>query len=92
MPLFQAVPRRYTFIILSHLTTSELEKEKLAEFANVEGQEDLYNYCNRPKRNILEVLQDFPNAARNISLEFLFEILQPIRPRAFSIASSPTVS
>ncbi|KAK6621939.1 hypothetical protein RUM44_001746 [Polyplax serrata] len=84
-----AVPRRYTFNLLSYLTTSELEQEKLKEYSQAEGQEELYNYCNRPKRNILEVLADFPHATKNITLEFLFEILQPIRPRAFSIASSP---
>ncbi|KAL0277497.1 UNVERIFIED_CONTAM: hypothetical protein PYX00_004752 [Menopon gallinae] len=86
-----AIPRRYTFTILGHLTTSELEKEKLFEFSKAEGQEELYNYCNRPRRNILEVLQDFPHATRNITLEFLFEIFVPIRARAFSIASSPTL-
>lgn len=89
--MVQAIPRRYTFTILAHLTTSELEREKLFEFSKAEGQEELYNYCNRPRRNILEVLHDFPHAARNVTLEFLFEILVPIRARAFSIASSPSV-
>lgn len=34
----QGVPRRYFFELLSHLTDSELEKEKLQEFNTAEGQ------------------------------------------------------
>lgn len=85
------VPRRYTFEILSHFTDSELEQEKLTEFTTAEGQQELYTYCNRPKRTILEVLADFPHALAKIPVEYLFEIFQPIRPRAFSIASSSKV-
>lgn len=84
-----AVPRRYFFHLLSHFTASDLEKEKLIEFSTPEGQEELYNYSNRPRRTVLEVLQDFPHATANISLEYMFELFQPIGPRAFSIASSP---
>lgn len=78
--------------MLSYFTDNELEKEKLKEFTTPEGQEELYSYCNRPRRTILEVLADFPHATANLSLEYLFEIFSPIRPRAFSIASAPSVS
>ena len=90
--VLQAVPRRYFFHVLSNFTTSDLEKEKLIEFSTPEGQEELYNYANRPRRTVLEVLQDFPQATANIPLEYMFELFQPIRPRAFSIASSPKVT
>ncbi|KAI4461603.1 nitric oxide synthase-related [Holotrichia oblita] len=83
-----AIPRRYTFSILSQLTDSELEKEKCEEFTTAEGQQELYSYCNRPRRNIVEVLKDFPHATKNLTKEMLFEILTPIKPRDFSIASS----
>ncbi|GJQ80364.1 hypothetical protein Trydic_g12228 [Trypoxylus dichotomus] len=83
-----AIPRRYTFSILAQLTDSDIEKEKCLEFTTAEGQEDLYNYCNRPRRNIVEVLRDFPHATKNLNKELLFEILTPIKPRDFSIASS----
>ncbi|KAK9688366.1 Nucleoside transporter [Popillia japonica] len=83
-----AIPRRYTFSILSQLTDSELEKEKCEEFTTAQGQEELYSYCNRPRRNIVEVLRDFPHATKNLTKEMLFEILTPIKPRDFSIASS----
>ncbi|KAK4875055.1 hypothetical protein RN001_011477 [Aquatica leii] len=85
-----AVPRRHFFQILSLLTDSEIEKEKLEEFVTAEGQNDLYNYCNRPRRNIVEILQDFPHALKNVTKEVLFDIFPPIKPREFSIASSFT--
>lgn len=89
--VFQIVPRRHTFALLAQVTSSELEKEKLQEFSEATGQEDLYNYCNRPRRTILEVLADFPFATESLNLDMLFDVLQPIKPRAFSIASSPKV-
>ncbi|CAB3983279.1 NADPH-dependent diflavin oxidoreductase 1-like [Paramuricea clavata] len=84
----QGVPRRYFFELLSHLTDSELEEEKLQEFNTAEGQEELYSYCYRPRRTTLEVLEDFPHASKNITLEYLFDLISPLKPRAFSIASS----
>ncbi|KAK9502323.1 hypothetical protein O3M35_011116 [Rhynocoris fuscipes] len=83
------IPRRYLFEVLAFVTDNDLEKEKLQEFSSSSGQEELYSYCNRPRRTVVEVLQDFPYATANLSLPFLFDIMQPIKPRAFSIASSP---
>lgn len=83
-----SIPRRQVFQILSQITDSDLEKEKCLEFCSAEGQQDMYTYTNRPRRNIVEVLADFPHATKNITLETLFEILPPIKPREFSIASS----
>lgn len=80
-----AIPRRYTFNILAQLTDSELEKEKCLEFTTAEGQNDLYTYTNRPKRNIVEVLRDFPNATKNLTEDMLFELMPAIKPREFSI-------
>ena len=85
----QAIPRRYFFELLAHFTTDELEKEKFEEFNTAEGQQELYDYCNRPKRNILEVLHDFRYTTPNIPVDFLFDLIPAIKPRSFSIASSP---
>lgn len=84
----QGVPRRYFFELLSHFTSSDLEKEKLLEFCSAEGQEELCSYCYRQKRTTSEVLQDFPSACANIPFKYLFDLIPPIQPRAFSIASS----
>ena len=85
----QAIPGRYFFELLSHFSKDPTEKEKFIEFTTAEGQQDLYEYCNRPRRNMLEVLEDFQlNAVPNIPFEYLFDLFPPIKPRAFSIASS----
>ncbi|KAL1138646.1 hypothetical protein AAG570_008708, partial [Ranatra chinensis] len=86
-----AIPRRYVFQLLAHMTSSDLEKEKLLELSSSSGQEELFSYCNRPRRTVVEVLADFPHASVNIPISYLFDIFQPIRPRAFSIASAPSV-
>ncbi|XP_058465305.1 NADPH-dependent diflavin oxidoreductase 1 [Malaya genurostris] len=83
-----AIPRARAFAILARTCTDELEREKLQEFSSYEGQEELYSYANRPRRTILEVLGDFPHACKALTLAALFELFQPIKPRAFSIASS----
>ena len=85
---FQGVPKRYFFELLSFFAPSELEKGKLQEFASAEGQEELNDYCYRQKRSYLEVLKDFPHAAANIPIEYLFDLIPPLQARAFSIASS----
>jgi sulfite reductase alpha subunit-like flavoprotein len=83
-----ALPRARAFEVLAYNCENELEKEKLLEFASFEGQQDLLSYVNRPRRTILEVLGDFPHATSKITLDFLFELFQPIKQRPFSIASS----
>ncbi|XP_033220505.1 NADPH-dependent diflavin oxidoreductase 1 [Belonocnema kinseyi] len=81
-------PRRSTIQTLAFISDNELEKEKLIEFTTAAGQEELFSYVNRPRRTIVEVFADFPNTTRKLSLEVLFEIMSPIKARAFSIASS----
>ncbi|CAG2236503.1 Sulfite reductase [NADPH] flavoprotein alpha-component,NADPH-dependent diflavin oxidoreductase 1 [Mytilus edulis] len=83
-----SVPRRSFFELLSYFADNELEKEKLEEFCTAEGQEELYTYCNRVRRSILEVLQDFPHTSANIPFEYLFDLIPVLQPRSFSIASS----
>nr|XP_003229785.2 PREDICTED: NADPH-dependent diflavin oxidoreductase 1 isoform X1 [Anolis carolinensis] len=85
------VPRRSFFELLSHFSTDDLEREKLREFSSAQGQEDLYAYCNRPRRTTLEVLSDFPHTTCAIPCDYLFDLIPRIRPRAFSIASSMLV-
>ncbi|XP_058301765.1 NADPH-dependent diflavin oxidoreductase 1 isoform X4 [Hylobates moloch] len=83
-----SVPRRSFFELLACLSLHELEREKLLEFSSAQGQEELFEYCNRPRRTILEVLCDFPHTAAAIPPDYLLDLIPVIRPRAFSIASS----
>nr|CAB3264242.1 NADPH-dependent diflavin oxidoreductase 1 [Phallusia mammillata] len=87
---FMSVPRRSFFQLLSHLAKDENEREKLIEFGSPEGTDERYSYANRPRRTILEVLQDFHHTASVIPLNRILDVFPLIRPRAFSIASSPT--
>jgi len=81
-------PRRSTMYTLSLISENKIEKEKLHEFGSSIGQEELYDYVNRPRRNILEVLADFPYTTSKLNIKWLFEIMSPIKPRPYSIASS----
>ena len=65
-----------------------LEHDKLLELSTAEGQQELYDYCNRPRRNILEVLYDFRFTTPNVPLEYMFDLFPAVKPRAFSIASA----
>lgn len=85
----KSIPGIYVFEILRCFTTDPLLKEKFDEYCRPEGLEELYNYINRPKRTILEVLQDFPSVAAEIPTNYIFDIIPFMRPRAFSIASPP---
>ncbi len=81
-----ATPKRKFFEILLHFAGNELEKEKLMEFVSPEGQDELRFYAQRTRKSASQVFIDFP--ASRPSLEYLLEMLPPMRPRAFSIASS----
>lgn len=84
----QAIPRRSFFEFLWPISTDKLEKDKLKEFSTTEGQSELYDYCIQPKRTAIEVLMDFPKTRDNITIQNLFDIIPPIKPRSFSIASA----
>lgn len=87
-----SVPRMSFFEMFAQLAEDELEKEKLNEFLTPEGLEDLYTYCYRPRRNILEIFADFPKTSKNVkNIETLLDLVPSMKPRAFSIASSPYV-
>ncbi|CAI2352445.1 unnamed protein product [Caenorhabditis sp. 36 PRJEB53466] len=88
----QQVPKRSFFEMLSYFSKDPAEKERLSELASSEGIDDLYDYARRSRRTSAEALRDFPNTAKNLNPDQLFEILPTIRPRAFSIASAPNMS
>ncbi|KAI0070674.1 riboflavin synthase domain-like protein [Panus rudis PR-1116 ss-1] len=81
-----AVPRRSFFALLRHFATDDLEREKLDEFLSEEGAEDLYDYCQRVRRTIKEVMEEFRSC--KVPKEYVFDLFPPLRPREFSIASS----
>lgn len=84
----QSVAKRSFFEYLWPFSDDDLEREKLREFATTEGQSEMFDYCVLPKRSILEVLQDFPKTRSKIKFEYILDLIPPIKPRSFSIASA----
>lgn len=80
-------PRRNFFQLLSFFALSEQHAERLKELASPEGQDDLFAYCYAPRRTILEVFSDFPC---HIPLDYLLDLIPEMKPRSFSISSSPS--
>ncbi|KAJ3695153.1 hypothetical protein LUZ60_000530 [Juncus effusus] len=87
MDIASASPRRYFFEVMSYFASAEHEKEKLQYFASPEGRDDLYQYNQKEHRTVLEVLEDFPSI--QIPLDWLVQLVPPLKKRAFSISSSP---
>ncbi|CCD22926.1 NAPDH-dependent diflavin reductase NDAI_0A07720 [Naumovozyma dairenensis CBS 421] len=63
------------------------QRDKLKEFAYDEDMQELYDYCNRPRRSILEVLDDFLSV--RLPWKYMLDYLPIIKPRYYSISSGP---
>uniref|UniRef100_A0A7S4HC64 NADPH-dependent FMN and FAD-containing oxidoreductase n=1 Tax=Guillardia theta TaxID=55529 RepID=A0A7S4HC64_GUITH len=87
---FMNTPRRHFFELLFHFATDKTQKERIEELSSVSGRDDLYEYCQKQRRTFLEVFRDFPDARPPLS--YLFDMIPPLRPRQFSISSSPRVA
>ncbi|KAI0497053.1 hypothetical protein KFK09_023381 [Dendrobium nobile] len=87
MDISSASPRRYFFEVMSFYAKAEHEKERLQYFASAEGRDDLYQYNQKERRTVLEVLEDFPSV--QMPFEWLVQLVPPLRTRKFSISSSP---
>ncbi|KAL5448033.1 hypothetical protein PMIN06_007248 [Paraphaeosphaeria minitans] len=81
-----SIPRRSFFAQLAHFTSDEFQKGRLLEFTDPEYIDELYDYTSRPRRSILEVLQEFETV--KIPWQRLCSIIPTIRGRQFSIASA----
>lgn len=81
-----AIPRRSFFALAAGLTTNETHAERLREFADPQWVDELWDYTTRPRRSLLEVLQEFGSV--RIGLDRLLEVVPRMRERLFSIAGS----
>lgn len=80
-----AIPRRSFFASIAHFTDDETQKERLIDFTNPDLIDELYDYTTRPRRSIVEVLQEFDTV--KIPIQWVASIFPIIRGRQFSIAS-----
>jgi sulfite reductase alpha subunit-like flavoprotein len=80
-----AIPKRYFFELVAHYCSDPTHKERLQEFSNPIYTDEFFDYTSRPRRSILEVLQDFPS----VKIPFIHAatIFPLIRGRQYSIAS-----
>ncbi|KAM1015723.1 hypothetical protein ACFX13_046224 [Malus domestica] len=74
--------------VMSMFASAEHERERLQYFVSPEGRDDLYQYNQREQRTVLEVLEDFSSV--QMPLEWLVQLVPPLKRRAFSISSSPS--
>ncbi|KAI5286720.1 NAPDH-dependent diflavin reductase [Ascosphaera aggregata] len=80
-----AVPRRSFFSQLSHFAKDASQRERLLEFASSEYIDELYDYTTRPRRSIIEVLQEFNSLS--LPWQQILSVIPILRSRQFSIAS-----
>lgn len=86
-----SVPRRSFFELIQHFSPADhREREKLAEFlVPGEGTDDMYEYAQRVRRTMAEVLAEFTSVM--VPVEYVMELFPLLRERQFSIASAPSV-
>jgi len=86
-----AVPRRSFFDLLQHFTPHDhMEHEKIVEFLQPgDGTDDMYEYAQRVRRTMLEVLVEFKSV--QVPVSYVMDLFPLMRERAYSIASAPSV-
>lgn len=63
-----------------------MEREKLDEYCTPgDGADDMFDYAQRVRRTILEVLEEFGTVS--FGIEYLLDVIPFLKPREFSIAS-----
>jgi len=80
-----SIPRRSFFSQLAHYSSDPFQRDRLIEFTDPQYIDELYDYTTRPRRSILEVLQEFDSV--KIPWERVTSVLPVMRGRQFSIAS-----
>ncbi|KAI1386486.1 riboflavin synthase domain-like protein [Hypoxylon trugodes] len=80
-----AIPKRIFFSDIAFYTDDPTHRERLREFANPSLSDEFYDYTSRPRRSILEVLQDFPSV--KIPYQHVPSIFPVMRGREYSAAS-----
>ncbi|WFD42022.1 NAPDH-dependent diflavin reductase [Malassezia psittaci] len=85
-----SVPRRSFFETIAHFSPPDhREHEKLQEFLQPgEGTDDMYEYAQRVRRTMAEVLDEFTSVS--IPVEYVMEVFPLLRERQYSIASAPS--
>ncbi len=70
-----SIPKRSFFYLYYRFSKDELERNMLKRFAEGADLDELYDYVNRPKRTILEVMADFPHTTPHVPFEYLLDLI-----------------
>lgn len=81
----KAIPRRSFFAQIANYTDDEMQKDRALEFTDPQFLDEYFDYATRPRRSILEVLQEFDTV--RIPWQEAINVFPFIRPRQFSVAS-----
>lgn len=84
-----SIPRRSFFSKIAHFTNDDMQKERALEFTDPQYLDEYFDYATRPRRSILEVLQEFDTL--KIPWEEAINVFPVLRPRQFSVASGGTL-
>ncbi|KAH9577211.1 Flavodoxin/nitric oxide synthase [Trypanosoma melophagium] len=84
----EAVANRSFLGMLARFTKDHEIRERLLELASSDHLDEFMSYSHREKRNVVEVLGDFHMVSPPLAT--LLSYIPPMRPRLFSIASSPS--
>ncbi|KAG0494186.1 hypothetical protein HPP92_005180 [Vanilla planifolia] len=80
MDVASASPRRYFFEVMSFFAAAVHEKERLQYFASSEGRDDLYQYNQKERRTVLEVLEDFLPFKCHLNVHITVSVVSWISP------------
>lgn len=80
-----SIPRRSLFATLSLYTTDQIQRDRLLEFTLPQYLDEYYDYATRPRRTVLEILQEFDTV--KIPWQEVANVFHLLRGRQFSIAS-----
>ncbi|KAJ4462103.1 iron hydrogenase [Paratrimastix pyriformis] len=81
-----ARPRKIFFRQLAQFAQRPDERARLERLQGPEGKDDLAGYL-KDFPSYVNVLQDFPSA--HPTMDYLVEMIPPIKPRLYSVASTP---
>lgn len=77
------------FSVCAAVSGDEELRERMADLGSPSNCEDYNSFAYREKRTVIEVMEDFPKIA--VPLEAFISNAPLLRPRYYSISSSPTM-
>ncbi|EEB05946.2 NADPH-dependent diflavin oxidoreductase [Schizosaccharomyces japonicus yFS275] len=81
-----SMPSRAFFEYAAHFADNDLHRERLAEFADNAHIEEYYNYVTRPRRTLIETLQEFDSL--RVPFHYALDVFPLMKGRQYSIASA----